>query len=148
MYNLTEYCDNYWETSGSLWQYYKDEPNDSTADSESFKSKITRKTPADRNTKKVEIIVPLKYLSVFWRALEMALIDFEVNLISTWSRDCVITNSEVEGKFSITETKLYVLVVTLSTQNNAKLLQQLKSGFKRTINWNKYEPKVKKTCAK
>ena len=65
----------------------------------------------------------------------------EVNLLLTWSRDCVITNSTGEGKFAITETKLYVSVVTLSTQDNAKLLQQFKSGFKRTINSNKYELK-------
>ena len=63
MYNLIEYSDNYSKTSGSLWQYYKDDPNDNMADSESFKSKvkITGKTPADRNTKSVEMIVPLKY---------------------------------------------------------------------------------------
>ena len=67
----------------------------------------------------------------------------EVNLEFTWSRDCVITNSTGEGKFEITETKLYVPVVTLSTQDNAELLQQIKSGFKRTINWNKYESSVK-----
>ena len=67
----------------------------------------------------------------------------ELNLELTWSRYCVITNSTGKGKFGITETKLYVLVVTLSTQDNAKLLQQLKSGFKRTINWNKYESSVK-----
>ena len=73
----------------------------------------------------------------------MPLINCEVNLILTWSKDCVITSSEGEGKFTITETKLYVPVVTLSTQNNAKLLQQLKSGFKRTIKWNKYESNIK-----
>ena len=62
MYNLIEYSDNYSKTSGSLWQYYKDEPNNNMTDSESFKSKvkITGKTPADRNTKDVKIIVPLK----------------------------------------------------------------------------------------
>ena len=107
MYNLTEYSDNYSKT-GSLWQYYKDEPNDKIEDSESFKShvKITGKTPADRNTKDIEIIVPLKYLSNFWRPLEMPSINCEVNLILTWSRDCVITNSTSAGKFTITETKL------------------------------------------
>ena len=73
----------------------------------------------------------------------MPLINCEVNLILTWSKDCVFTNSEGEGKFTITETKLYVPVVTLSTKDNAKLLQQLKSGFKRTINWNKYESSIK-----
>ena len=68
----------------------------------------------------------------------MPLINCEVNLELTWSRDCVITNSTGKGKFAITETKLYVPVVTLSTQDNAKLLQLLKSSFKRTINWNEY----------
>ena len=62
----------------------------------------------------------------------MRLITCEVNLILTWSIDCVITNPTGKGKLVITETKLYVPVVTLSTQDNAKLLQQLKSGFKRT----------------
>ena len=138
---MIEYSHNYSKISGSLWQYYKDEPNDNLANSELFKSKvkITGSTPAGGNTKDVKIIVPLKYLSNFWRTLEMPLINCEVNLILTWSKDCVITNSTGAGKFKITETKLYVPVVTLSTQDNAKLLQQLKSGFRRTINWNKYQ---------
>ena len=138
MYNLNGYSDNYSKVSGSLWKYYKDDPNNNITRSKSFKYKvkITGKTPADRNTKDVEIIVPLKYLSNFWRTLEMPLINCEVNLILTWSKDCVITNSTGAGKFKITETKLYVPVVTLSTQDNAKLLQQLQleSGFKSTIN--------------
>ena len=70
----------------------------------------------------------------------MALINCEVNLILTWSRNCVIVSSNDANQnvtFAITDTKLYVPVVTLSTQDNAKLLQQLKSGFKRVINWNK-----------
>ena len=68
----------------------------------------------------------------------MPLINCEVNLILTWSSACVITNSTGAGRFAITDTRLYVPVVTLSTQENTKLLQQLKSGFKRVINWNKY----------
>ena len=71
----------------------------------------------------------------------MPLINCEVNLILTWSADCVIIYTNVANQvptFTITETNLYVPVVTLSTQDNAKLLPQLKSGFKRTINWNKY----------
>ena len=83
-------------------------------------------------------MVPLKYLSNFWRTLEMPLINCEVNLILTWSATCVITDSRGVGRFAITDTKLYVPVVTLSTQENTKLLQQLKSGFKRVINWDKY----------
>ena len=77
--------------------------------------------------------MPLKYLSNFWRTLEMPLINCAVNLELTWSRDCVITNSTGEGKLTITETKIYVPIVTLSTQNNAKLVEQLKSGFKRIL---------------
>ena len=136
LYNLLEYSDNYAKTSGSLWQYYRDEPNENQEDFESFKSKIkiTGKSLAAGNEKDVEIMVPLKYLSNFWRTLEMPLIDCEVNLILIWSS----TNSTVAGRFAITDTKLYVQVITLSTQDNSKLLQQLKSGFKRVINWNKY----------
>ena len=129
---LIEYSDSYSKTSGSLWQYYKDDPNDNLTDSESFKSKakITGNTPNNGNTKDVEIIVALKYLSNFWRTLEMPLINCEVNLILTWPKDCVITS---EGKFAITETKLYAPVLTLSAKDNEKFLQQLKSGFKKTI---------------
>ena len=85
MYNLIEYSDNYSKTSGSLWRYYKDELNDNLTDSELFKSKIkiTGNTLADGNTEDVEIIVPLKYLSNFWKTLEMLLINCEVNLIIT-----------------------------------------------------------------
>ena len=83
-------------------------------------------------------MVPLKYLSNFWRTLEMPLINCKVNLILTWSSTCIITNSTGAGTFEITDRRLYVPVVTLSTQENTKLLQQLKSGFKRVINWNKY----------
>ena len=67
----------------------------------------------------------------------------ELIFFLTWSRDCVITNSTGERKFEITETKLYVPVVTFSTKDNEKLLQQLKSGFKKTIIWNKYESSIK-----
>ena len=127
MYNLIEYGDNYSKTSGSLWQYYRDEPNENLANSESFKSKIkiTGKTTAAGNEKDVEIMVPLTYLSNFWRSLEVLLVNCEVNLILKWSSTCVITNSTGEGTFEITDTKLYVPVVTLSTQHNPKLLQQL-----------------------
>ena len=87
MYNLIEYSDNYAKASESLWQYYRDEPNDNLTDSESFKSKIkiTGKAPAAGNEKDVEKMVPLKYLSNFWRRLGMPLINCEVNLILTWS---------------------------------------------------------------
>ena len=101
---------------------YKDDPNDNIAQSESFKYKlkITGKTPAGVNTKDVKIAVPLKYLSNFWRTLEVPLINCEVNLILTWSKACVISSATGETNFKTTDTKPYVPVVTLSTQDNAK----------------------------
>ena len=152
MYNLIEYSDNYAKTTGSLWQYCKDIPardaNDeinefrrsNTTDSFKFEAKMTGQT-GDDGTKNVEIMVPLKYLINFWRTLEMPLINCEVNLILTWSSTCVLITTNIlnqNATFAITDTKLYVRVVNLSTQENTKFLQQLKSGFKRVINWNKY----------
>ena len=94
MYNLIEYSDNYAKTTGRLWKYFRDEPvaDDDMEDSESFKSK-TKITGKKMN----EIMVPLKYLSNFWRTLEMPLINCEVNLILTWSSTCVITDSNGAG---------------------------------------------------
>ena len=102
MYNLIEYSDNYSKASGSLWQYYKDGPNDNIANSESSKSKvkITENTPVGGNTKDVKTIVPLKHLSNFWRILEIPFIDCEVSLFLTWSSTCVITNSTGEEKWN------------------------------------------------
>ena len=118
MYNLIKYTNNYSKRPGSLWQYYGDDPNDNITRSESFKykTKITGKTPAAGNTKDVKIAMPLKYLSNFWRTLEIPLINCEINLILTWSE-----NLKFKTKFQIRDTKLYVLVVTLSTQDNEKL---------------------------
>ena len=100
--------------------------------------KITGETPNNSNEKDVEIMVPVKYLSNFWRSLEKPLINCEVTLILTWPSTCVITNSTGAGVFEITDTKLYVPVVTLSKQDHSKLLQELRSGFKRVVNWNQY----------
>ena len=152
MYKLIEYSDNYSNLSGNLWQYCKEIPVKNNAgdivgfneayatDSFNFKTKKTGQTNNDGITN-VEIMVPLKYLSNFWKTLEMPLINCEIELILDWSANCVIIYTDVANQvptFTITETNLYVPVVTLSTQDNAKLLPQLKSGFKRTISWNKY----------
>ena len=72
----------------------------------------------------------------------MPLINREINLILTWSADCDISAVNGVINFTITDTKIYVPVTTLSTQDNAKLLQQLKPGAKWTINWNKFQSKV------
>ena len=152
MYNLIEHSDHYAKTTGSLWQYCKDIParnnnneidvftDGNLTDSFNFKVKFTGQTGND-GTKDVEIMVSLKYLSNFWRTLEMPLINCEVNLILTWSSTCGLVATNIQNQnatFAITDTKLYVPVVTLSTQENTKFLQQLKLGFKRVINWNKY----------
>ena len=152
MYNLIEYNDNYSKTSGSLWQHCKEIPAVNNAgnvvgfnganatDSFNFRTKITDQTN-NNGIINVEIMVPLKYLSDFWRTLEMPLINCEVELILTWSSRCVIIYADVANQvptFTITKTNLYVPAVTLSTEDNAKLLPQLKSGFERTVSWNKY----------
>ena len=140
IYNLIEYSDNYAKTTGSLWQYCKDIParnanneivifaEDNTTDSFKFKAKITGQT-GNGGTKDVEIMVPLKYFSNFRRTLEMPLINCEVNLILKWSSNCVLIATAIQNQaatFEITDTKLYVPVVMLSTQENTKFLQQLK----------------------
>ena len=86
-------------------------------------------------------MVPLKYLRNFWRTLEMPSINYETELILDWSANCVVIYTNVTNQvptFTVTETNIYVPIVTLSAQDNVKLLAQLKSGFKRTISWNKY----------
>ena len=89
-------------------------------------------------------MVPLKYLSNFWKTLEMPLVNCEIDPKLIWSANCVISNADANQAttFEITDTKLYVPVVTSSTEDNAKLLRQLKSGFKRRINWNKHHSKT------
>ena len=133
--------------AGSLWQYCKETmalnnagnivgfDGANATDSFNFKIKIAGQT-YDDGIINVETMVPLKYLSNFWRILEMPLINCEVELILTWYSGCIIIYTNVANPnptFTITETNLYVLVVTLSTEDNAKLLPQLKLGFKRTI---------------
>ena len=142
MYNLLGYNENYAKTSASLWQYCRDEPDDNITDSKLFKFKsiITDNTNS-AGIPNVKIVVPLKYLSNFWRTFEMPLINCEVNRDLDWSENCVIWEIERATTFAMTSAKLYVPIVTLPTQDNSNLLQQCKSGFKRTINWNKYQSK-------
>ena len=156
MYNLLEYSKNCKKTTGSLWNYYRDEPNSgavgninySIKNSKSFdyKTSITGKL-AGSNVEKddVEIAVPLRYLSNFFKSLNFPLINCEVSLTLTWSGNCVITSKAtreadpdadpvVDGikiptnaAFKITDCKLYFPVVTLSAENDNKFLEQLKT---------------------
>ena len=169
-YNLLEYSKNYNKTTGSLRNYYRDQPSDPlSTNSESFKYKtsITGNTynvgdgeegyDANKVGKnETEIVIPLKHLSNFWKSLNIPLINCEVELILTWSKNCVLADMTVRAaqgdnpaivaptglEFKITDTKLYVPVVTLSKENDIKLLEKLKSGFKRTIKWNKYRSQM------
>ena len=164
VYNLLEYSKIYRKTTGSFWNYYRDEPNSgiggrknnvnySIKDLKSFdcRTNITGKLEGIDRTEDIEIVVPLKYLSNFWRTLNMPLINCEINLILTWSENFVLTsiptrdanpdanpaiaavNNPTNAIFKITDTKLYVPVITLSTKDDNNFLEQLKSGFKRTI---------------
>ena len=163
MYNLLEYNKNYEKTSGSLFNYYRDEPSEitigagnnainiSVRNSKSFdyKTEITGSLDAGEDEKEdVKIAMPLTYLGNFWRSLDMPLINCEITVILSWYKECALVGRAFRGppaaainspaKFEITDCKLYVPVVTLSAENDQKLLEQLKSGFRRTIKWNKY----------
>ena len=123
MYILTEYSKTYSKTSGNLWQYYRDEPalnnnvniigfpTDNNSASFKFKQKITVQT-GNGGTKDVEIMVPLKYLSSFWRTMEMPLISLQLK----WSKKCIIVAGTANNQnliFQINYTKIYVPNVTL-----------------------------------
>ena len=168
MYNLLEYSKNYEKISGSLFNYYRDEPKEHTigAGDDAINISIRNSKSFDYETEIIEIIdagedekedvtiaIPLKYLGNFWRSLDIPLINCEITLILSWYKECALVgrafrgppaaaanriNSPTSAKFEISDCKLYVPVVTLSAENDNKLLQQLKSGFRRSIKWNKY----------
>ena len=155
MYNLIEYSDNYSDTSRSLWQFKRDEVPANNADliinnSKAFKYKaaLLGKTAyhndGKSSVKDAKIVVPLKYLSNFWRSLEMPLINCKVYLELNWIEDCILSSAGDSAKFAITDAKLHVPIVTLSTKDSANLTKQLNEGFKRSVYWNSYETKPAK----
>ena len=152
MYNLIEYSDNYKDSSATLYQYKRDEPPeanaifDLTADvSSSFKYKIKLLgnpvldgAIAKRN---VKVVVPLKYLSNFFRSLEMPLINCKIKLNLAWKKECVLSNQAGDAVFIINDTKMYVPVVTLSKEDSKDFIEQQNKGFQRSIYWNEYKTK-------
>ena len=108
-----------------------------------YKSKLISGTD-DNNVNNVKLVVPLKYVSSFFRSLEMPLVNCKIDLELTWHKDCMISSVNAAAgqvvSFMITNTKLYVPVVTLSTEDN-NLTKQLNEGFKRTIYWHQYVSK-------
>ena len=134
MYNFLECSKNYRKTTGSIWNCYRDEPSNSlSSNSESckYRTSITGHTGYDADKvgkNKNEVIILLIYISDFWRALNIPLINCEEELILIWSKNCVLADMAVANNgstgldFKIIDTKLYVPVVTLSKENDMKLL--------------------------
>ena len=151
-YNLIEYLDNYQDSSATLYQYKRDEPPepdpiaDLTANySSSFKYKIN--LLGDRNVVggivrlNLKVVVPLKYLSNFFRSLETPLINCKIKLNLTWKKECVLSTDIGNAVFIINDTKLYVPVVTLSKEDNKDFIEQQNKRFQRSIYWNEYKTK-------
>ena len=150
MYNLLEYSDNYQDSTGSLYQFTRDEPPDDNANvgnattSLVYKSKPISGTD-DNNVSNVKLVVPLKHVSNFSRSLEMPLVNCKIDLELTWHKDCMISSANAAAgqvvSFIITNTKFCVPIVTLSTKDNTNLTKQLNEGFNRTIYWNQHVSK-------
>ena len=152
MDNLIEYSDNYQDSSATLYQYKQDEPaeDDAVADltadnSSSFKYKISLLgNPVVANNiarRSVKVVVPLKYLSNFFRSLKMPLINCEIKLNLTWNKECVLSTGGGDAVFIINDTKLHVPVVTLSKEDNKDFIEQRNKNFQRSIYWNEYKTK-------
>ena len=135
MYNLIEYSDNYQDSSATLYQYKRDEPpeDDAVADltadnSSSLKYKISLLgNPVVANNIariNVKVVVPLKYLSNFFRSLEMPLNNCKIKLNLTWKKECVLSTDDGNAVFIINDRKLYVPVVTLSKEDNKDFIEQ------------------------
>ena len=150
MYNLIEYSDNYQDSSATLYQYKRDEPQeyDPVADltannSDSFKYKISLLGDPVLNgaiaKRSIKTVVPLKYLSNFFRSLEMPLINCKIKLNLTWKKECVLPTDAGDAVFIINDTKMYVPVVTLSKEDNKDFIEQQNKEFQRSIYWNEYK---------
>ena len=131
MYNLMEYSDNYQDSSATLYQYKRDEPPEANAiadiaannsSSSTYKVSLLGDPDVDGDIAKtsVKVVVPLKYLSNFFRSLEMSLINCKIKLNLTWKKECVLSTDAGEAVFIINDTKMYVPVVTLSKGMNIK----------------------------
>ena len=159
MYNLIEYSDNYSDTSGSLWQFKRDEVPANNAgltidnpDSFKYKAALVGKTANHYNGKgsveDTKIDVPLKYLSNFWKSLEMPIINCKVHLELNWIEDCVLSIAGNSAKFEMADAKLHAPIVTLLTKDSVNLTKQLSAGFEKSAYWNSYQTKPVKVKEK
>ena len=93
------------------------------------------------SVKNAKVVVPLKYLNNFWKSLEMPLINCKIYVELNWIEDCILSSAGESVKFKITDAKLYVATVTLSTKDSINLIKQLSKEFKRSVYWYRYETK-------
>ena len=150
MYNLIEYSDNYQDSSATLYQYKRDEPPEADAVADltaKYKIKLLGNVTevagdaAGVRRLNVKVVVQLKYLSNFFRSLEMPLINYKIELNLTWKKECVLSAGAGEAVFIINDTKLYVPVVNLSKEDNKDFIEQQNKGVQRSIYWNEYKTK-------
>ena len=151
MYNLLKYSDYYANSFESLRQFKRDKQNmsgenpaDVTTDASTsfkYKSSILGDPAATVVLRDAKIVVPLKYLSNFFRSLEMPLINCKIQLELSWDKNCV-KSTVAATTFEITSTKLYVPIVTLTSKDNVNLTKQLNEGLKRSVYWNEYKSKI------
>ena len=139
MYNFIESSDNYSDTLGSLWQFKRDKIGEDAYLTVDNSSLYKYKSGLFTNRNDAKIAVPLKYLSNFWRSLEIPLINCKVEFSLVWNENYILTSLDGNTAFTITDAKVYVPVVILSIENNSKLTKLLNNGFKRSVYWNKYK---------
>ena len=171
LYNMLEYSDNYADTTGSLYQYKRPEPRDAngnvvnlatTLSSFKYQSGLVQKqltTPNSENVsantdtnfanvnriwKNIKIAVPMKYITNFFRNLELPLINTKLYMELNWTKYSVLCNQNQNSIFQITKGELYILVATLNTEDNNKLSELLRKGFERTVVWNEYKSKIER----
>ena len=156
MYNLIEYSDSYSDSTASLYHFKRQEQNRDNAGniidvsfngSPLFKYKsglLGDATAEDGNAvwKNAQIMVPLKYISSFFRSLELPLINTKLYIQLNYTKNSVISTADGKSTFKITKTELYIPVVTLNTEDNNKLNPLLNTEFKRTVYWNQYKSKI------
>ena len=167
LYNMSEYSDNYTDTTISLYQYKRPAPRDSNGvlnyltanNSSSLKyqsglvqeqlttpNSVTVPAGADCNFdnvnriwKSIKIVIPLKYISNVFRNLELPLINTKIYAALNWTKYSILCNQDQNSIFQITKGELYIPVVTLNTENKNKLSEELGEGFERTVAWNEYK---------
>ena len=171
LYNMLEYSDKYTDTTGSLYQYKRPEPRDAngnvvnlatTLSSFKYQSGLVQKqltTPNSENVlantgpnfanahriwKNIKIVVPLKYISNFFRNLELSLINTKLYMELNWTKYSVLCNQNQNSIFQITESELHSPIVTLNTENNNNLSELLSKRFERTVVWNEYKSKIER----